>query len=119
MIQELSAIVPAKEKHNIVKTAISKVHTCCLSEFKIAKCLKLLRDICMLLNLYYYVNCSSVRQSSCNLTFIGLFTTLELFWLVLDKSFLLYCFSNVYLSCAAFFFLLMLYGFLLHKRFAN
>lgn len=25
VIQELSAIVPAKEKHNIVKTAISKV----------------------------------------------------------------------------------------------
>lgn len=27
VIQELSAIVPAKEKHNIVKTTISKVQT--------------------------------------------------------------------------------------------
>lgn len=95
--QELSAIVPVREKQTIVRTAISKVHKSSgdirvlgwLFRNKKQSNLHLIfpdsLSYLYLLFLWYLsltIECSSVQQYSCSSTFIEQFTTLEQSWSV-------------------------------------
>jgi hypothetical protein len=79
-MQELSAIVPAREKQTIIKAAISKVYEL----FNYLFWEDFLIERYTSDNLLAPIFClgSSVLLSNCNLISIGQYTTLELFWYV-------------------------------------
>lgn len=99
--QELSAIVPAREKQTIVKTAISKVHIYYFKKLDFdldaavrvsiqKECSFCLNDSlrCYLFDaIIWHIFGSSVQQYNCSLIFIEQFTISAQFWFVYSYSF--------------------------------